>query len=255
MKDFLKEFAKSSLQKMNIGVTSYSRLQSLNECESDLAAIFNLPNEKLIKLAGLADKSKSQLKQDLFVLLELDFKRNGFFVEFGATNGIGLSNSYLLEKEFLWDGIVAEPAKVWHKDLRTNRSCNIETNCVWRDSDSVLTFNEGDDAELSTIADYAESDFHNRTVESTYQVKSISLNDLLSKYNAPEIIDYLSIDTEGSEYEILKSFDFNKYKFNVITCEHNFAPIREKIYKLLTDNGYVRKYIGLSRWDDWYVRA
>tara|TARA_B100000780_G_C20781390_1_gene310300 strand:+ start:75 stop:314 length:240 start_codon:yes stop_codon:yes gene_type:complete len=70
---------------------------------------------------------------------------------------------------------------------------------------------------------------------------------LLIKYNAPRLIDYLSIDTEDSEFEILKNFDFNNYKFRVITCEHNFNKNREKIYKLLTANGYRRKF------EDWYV--
>ena len=66
---------------------------------------------------------------------------------------------------------------------------------------------------------------------------------MLIKYNAPKLIDYLSIDTEGSEFEILKNFDFNNFKFRVITCEHNFSDNREKIYKLLTDNGYIRKFV------------
>ena len=57
-------------------------------------------------------KINSQLRQDLFVLNELDFKENGYFVEFGATDGIKLSNSYLLEKSFNWNGILAEPARI-----------------------------------------------------------------------------------------------------------------------------------------------
>ena len=64
--------------------------------------------------------SKSELRQDLFALSEVGFKENGFFVEFGATNGIDLSNSYLLETEFGWDGILAEPAKKWHEKLIVN---------------------------------------------------------------------------------------------------------------------------------------
>ena len=87
-----------------------------------------------------------------------------------------------------------------------------------------------------------------------FNVKTISLYDLLEKYNAPKYIDYLSIDTEGSEYEILKNFDFEKYVFKIITCEHNHTDMREKIYTLLTNNGYVRKYENLSQWDDWYVK-
>lgn len=86
-----------------------------------------------------------------------------------------------------------------------------------------------------------------------YDVQTISLVDLLDKYNAPAIIDYLSIDTEGSEYEILKEFNFSKYRFNVITCEHNHTSAREKIFNLLTANGYVCKFRNLSMCDDWYV--
>ena len=77
--------------------------------------------------------------------------------------------------------------------------------------------------------------------------------DLLKKYNAPKEIDYLSIDTEGSEFEILNAFDFDAYKIKVITCEHNFTPMREEIYKLLGSKGYVRKYQEFSQFDDWYV--
>ena len=80
------------------------------------------------------------------------------------------------------------------------------------------------------------------------------MNDLLVKYNAPKIIDYLSIDTEGSEFNILNNFDFNKYKFRIITCEHNFTPNKNKIHKLLTKNGYVKKHSSLVSFvDDWYV--
>jgi hypothetical protein len=69
------------------------------------------------------------------------------------------------------------------------------------------------------------------------------------------MIDYLSIDTEGSEYEILSHFDFEKYHFKIITCEHNFTPARERIFSLLTKNGYARKCENLSKIDDWYVRS
>jgi hypothetical protein len=84
-------------------------------------------------------------------------------------------------------------------------------------------------------------------------VRTISLNDLLQKHNAPAEIDYLSIDTEGSEFEILNAFDFSKHRVKVITCEHNYTEMREKIFKLLTENGYSRIYVEFSGFDDWYV--
>ena len=75
---------------------------------------------------------------------------------------------------------------------------------MWRDSSSRLTFNEAGSAELSTLASYNNEDRHVATRISgpVYDVKTISLNDLLEKYDAPREIDYLSIDTEGGEFEI-----------------------------------------------------
>jgi len=200
-------------------------------------------------------ESKAQLRQDMFVLTELGFKNNGFFVEFGATNGVELSNSHLLEKKFGWKGILAEPGKKWHSDLRSNRCANIEHDCVWKNTGEKLIFNEVADGELSTIDSFSGGDAHRKArMEGTkYEVNTISLNDLLDKYRAPKEIDYLSIDTEGSEFEILNAFDFGKYRFKIITCEHNFTPMRHKIYRLLTKNGYKRKLTHLSSFDDWYV--
>jgi FkbM family methyltransferase len=217
--------------------------------------VLRMPPQHLVKLAEIAASSKSQIGQDLFVLSALGFKRRGYFVEFGATNGIDLSNTYLLETQFGWQGILAEPAICWHADLRRNRRCQIDTDCVWKDSSSTLIFNETADAELSTVEEFASSDSHRRNREDhrRYEVRTVSLSDLLERYDAPHEIDYLSIDTEGSEYEILSNFDFLRFRFNVITCEHNYHENRERIYRLLTNHGYRRRNTELSRWDDWYV--
>ena len=86
-------------------------------------------------------------------------------------------------------------------------------------------------------------------------MNTISLDDLLAKYEVPTHIDYLSIDTEGSEFDILECFDFSRYDFRVITCEHNHSPTREKLLRLLGGHGYERKYAGLTQFDDWYVKA
>ena len=195
--------------------------------------------------------SLSQYKQDLFVLSELEFKKNGYFVEFGATNGKDISNTFLLEKIFNWKGILAEPAKQWHTELLKNRNCDIEKDCVWSDSNIKLEFVEL--GVLSTIGLFQDSDNHNRSNSRKYLVNTISLNDLLKKYDAPSKIDYLSIDTEGSEFDILKSLDFDKYKIKIITVEHNHTNQRDKIFKLLSKNGYERVFTEVSYCDDWYV--
>ena len=78
---------------------------------------------------------------------------------------------------------------------------------------------------------------------------------MLKEHRAPRAIDYLSIDTEGSEFEILSNFDFQQYEIKIITCEHNFAPDRDRIHSLMRSHGYKRKFVNHSRFDDWYVLA
>lgn len=256
MKESIKRTAQSILKHFNIGVVSYAELQILREMDANNSDLLNLSKDEISKLLVVGEHSPAQLKQDVFVLHELGYKEHGFFVEFGATNGVDLSNTFLLEKKYNWTGILAEPAKCWHDDLRKNRQCTIDTDCVWAESGTTLTFNETPASELSTIDRFSRSDGHanSRNNGKKYNVNSVSLLDLLDKHQAPRVIDYLSIDTEGSEYEILSNFDFSKYSFRVISCEHNFSKSRRKIFELLSRNGYKRKFVGLSRWDDWYVK-
>ena len=213
-----------------------------------------IPQEQLPVFFRYIDSAKSQIGQDLFVLLNLQFKKNGFFVEFGATDGIQLSNTWLLEKEFSWKGILAEPARRYHKAVRQNRAAHIEESCIWHTTGEYLWFDER--GELSGIAGSSctEKSFPKKVAGLRYQVPSISVNDLLGKYNAPRSIDYLSVDTEGTEYEILASIDFNSYDIQIITVEHNFETQREAIHELLTRHGYKRRFVHLSLHDDWFVK-
>jgi FkbM family methyltransferase len=195
--------------------------------------------------------SHSQIFQDLFVLFRSTQKRGGYFVEFGACDGEFLSNTALLEHSYGWRGILSEPARRWHAKLKQNRNCEIDLRCVWSETGKSITFSESPLAELSAISafrDHAEA-------AQEYTVETISLIDLLRQHDAPHEIDYLSIDTEGSELEILKAFDFSKYKFNIIMIEHNYGRDREHIFQLLINNGYSRVLEEISMVDDWYVRS
>jgi FkbM family methyltransferase len=199
---------------------------------------------------------KSQHFQDLFVLSELDYKRDGFFVEFGATNGESISNTWILEKIFGWKGILAEPALVWHQDLYKNRNCIIDTRCVWTESNSILKFNQTQSPELSKIDIISNDDWamELREVNSLkYEVKTISLNDLLKEHNAPQEIDYISVDTEGSEFQILQAFDFEYFKVKIWTVENNLKNDDWNVSRLMYSKGYKRVYRELSSYDDWYV--
>lgn len=199
--------------------------------------------------------SKAQLNQDLFVLNCVNYKSNGFFIEFGACDGIYFSNTFMLEKLYNWNGILSEPCVKWHNNLRENRSAKIDYRCVWSHSGELADFIEdtNDPALSMKVSENVVGNYGSLDIISKYSVMTVSLNDLLESNNAPFEIDFLSVDTEGSEFEILSTFDFSKYTIKVICVEHNYNSNRERIFELLTKYGYIRKYKYLSRFDDWYV--
>jgi FkbM family methyltransferase len=192
-------------------------------------------------------KWHGQLGQDKIATIIDKYIPTRYFVEFGATDGLTLSNTATLEQEFSWRGILAEPARRWRKDLEANRSSIIDHRCVWKYSDLDLEFRE--QGELSGVDTYLSS----KVGIETYLVKTVTLGRLLSENAAPTRIGLLSVDTEGTELEILSAFDFDKYIFNLITCEHNYRKDRTKIRRILKSNGYLQILVKESVWDDWYI--
>jgi FkbM family methyltransferase len=207
--------------------------------------------------------SRSQLRQDLNVLEKYKFKHNGYFVDIGASDGISLSNTYILEKDYGWTGICVEPILsdfIKLKECRNNSIC--VNNAVYNTSNLKMEFaikhfnmcsglvTTMDDKVIIDNKVYDRSVNHD--LKEIIDVYTVTLNDLLDNYHAPKFIEYLSLDTEGSELEILKSINFNKYKFGVIDVEHNFVePRRSQIRTLLENNGY--KFNNENSFDDNYI--
>jgi len=197
----------------------------------------------------------AQSKQDLLALFCLG-KDPGYFVEFGACDGVYLSNTFMLEKYYNWTGLLVEPSHHYTKVLKQVRSASIDTSCVSNVTGDIVDFLEISNLQgLSGLEKYAYDDQHSdlrKDFGSRYVVKTISLNDLLDKYNCPSTIDYLSIDTEGSEYSILYKYDFSR-KFKLITIEHNNTYQEPLINDLMTEQGYVQIMPEESKWDSWFV--
>jgi FkbM family methyltransferase len=201
----------------------------------------------------------SQLGQDYWVLSKTNNKNKGYFVEFGASDGVKLSNTYVLEKYFDWDGILCEPNPTHYESLLKNRNCTVSAKCVYHESEKFLPFlcvNGPLTNLLSSLKQYSNGDHHAEARKDCNEilVETITLNELLENNNAPSKIDYLSVDTEGGEYEILNSLNWEKYEISLITVEHNFTSQREKIYNLLTSMGYERVEYDENRYEDWYSR-
>jgi FkbM family methyltransferase len=248
----LKELASRILLSLGYSINSKTKQELVRR-------IWGKPNSKtsLDKVTKALRHSKSQLGQDILGLSIPGLDKPGYFVEFGAADGIALSNTFVLEKQFGWRGILCEPGTNWRKSLEANRDCIIDTRCVYSVSGESVSFSENYLGELSSITKFAsprKQGILKRTLAS-YQVETVSLKDLLDSHGAPKYIEFLSIDTEGSEFEILNGFDFQSYTFGAICVEHNFGPTRELISSLLTKNGYVQIHSDLSEFDDWYVQS
>lgn len=211
--------------------------------------------EQLHDIDSLKAISPSQLGQDLWVLQRTDFKKGGFFVEFGATDGVMLSNTFLLEQTFGWKGICSEPNPAFFDKLVKNRSCQCFSDCIAGQTGNQVTFICAE--EYGGISDYMESDAHAEKRKSysqdgkTISLTTISLHDFLKQANAPKNIDYISIDTEGSELEIISNFPFEEWNVSMFSIEHNFTESREDILAIMQDNGYERI---TAEWDDWYFK-
>ena len=190
--------------------------------------------------------SYSQIFQDLLVLYLLKQKKNGSFIEIGVGNGIDLSNTYLLEKKYNWTGILCEPDIRNFKNIKEFRSSKLIESLIDKKCDDQVEFYLNKDP-------YSSSSRNSKSNIKKIYSNSVCLNHLFERNDLREV-DYISIDTEGNEYEILKNFNFKKYQVKIFTVEHNFdAEKREKIKDLLTSNGYKNIYRYLSYMDDWYI--
>jgi FkbM family methyltransferase len=205
-------------------------------------------------LEQLQRRSPSQLGQDLWVLQRTGYKRSGFFVEFGATDGVRLSNTYLLETEFGWQGICAEPNPRMFAKLQKNRRCVVSETCIGATTGEVVEFVLAEefggmvkDMSNDMHAAKREAYFTSAAHRTTFQ--TVSLHDMLVRLNAPREIDYISVDTEGSEYEILRAFPFDLWHVRCFTVEHNYTSTRADLLRLFQSHGYRRTE---SQWDDWY---
>lgn len=186
----------------------------------------------LVLTSSLHGKYMSQIGQDQLLNERfLHNKKNGFFIDIGAHDGMTGSNTYFFEKELEWQGLCFEPLPHLFKQLEACRNCICINACVGS-VNGVVQFLHLDscDEQLSGMCDTYDQRQLNIVMNdiSIYGGKSVvmelpcvRLNDILDHYGITHV-DYLSLDTEGSELEILKSIDFSKVKIDMMSVENNF---------------------------------
>jgi FkbM family methyltransferase len=179
-------------------------------------------------------KYHGQWKLDAKIEYYLDYN-NGYYVELGALDGVGLSNTLYFEIFKKWQGILIEPAANNFLKCLNNRSnknkffCNA---CVSFEYDQK--FVEMIYAHYMTTPLGLDSDIHSPETHALagskylgsgtecifkFGASAATLNEILTTSNAPLIIDLLSLDVEGAELEVLKGIDHKKYRFRLICVE------------------------------------
>ena len=169
----------------------------------------------------------------------------------------GLSFQILLSWKNTTIGMEYFVSRLWSTTLncKKNRSVATDNRCVFSTSGQFIEFIELEIGEHSSISGYSrngkliELDNEKRR----YNVESVSLSDLLKTHSAPQLIHFLSIDTEGSEYEILKNFNFLEYQFVFICIE--ISQNADQIHQFLMNNNFIKILPQYSRWDGWYVHS
>ena len=173
-----------------------------------------------------------------------------FYVEIGANDGVSQSNTKYLELYDGWKGILIEPIPSVFKKLQQNRAArNSFENSACCSFEFSLPTMPLIYANLMTVSLEGESDLQDRYQHAKTGIGSLALGDkiyeltvpastmnsILLKHDAPKFINFLSLDVEGSEIEVLKGIDFNEFNFEYICVETRSFEVIEKF---LNNHGY-----------------
>ncbi|GHV13860.1 hypothetical protein FACS189491_09390 [Spirochaetia bacterium] len=190
-------------------------------------------------------KFQGQFLQDMIAYLYFQKKQKGSYIDIGANDGITVSNTYIFE-QLGWGegegycGVCIEPQPDVFERLRKYRKCdcyNVALSATSRNDAEFLKFNWANTVgrlnesmskiDRNNVQEYGKAQY--------IKVKTMTFDGIMENYPGIKHIDFLSLDVEGHEMNILKTIDFSKYSFGLMTIEKN-EP--EKIVEYLKQKGY-----------------
>lgn len=181
----------------------------------------------------------SQLRQDFIVSKLLGGKRNGYFVDLASNDAIRISNTYALERGFGWTGICIEPNPIYWSSLSYRSNCHVVGAVVGerRMEEVVFKFNTAKGPQSGIVGSNFDNNKDNAAPNNKEEKRrsTVTLVEVLERFDAPKVIDYLSLDIEGAEYFVMNQFPFDIYRFNILTVERP-SPQLEQV---LQQNGYL----------------
>jgi FkbM family methyltransferase len=213
---------------------------------------------------------KGQLLQDKYLDENVfNGKKNGIFVEVGALDGIGASNTLFFEEKRNWKGILIEPNPVEYVRLIESKRNSIFENCAISNLEGEVNFLSisGPCNVLSGILEFYDprhlqriqyelNQYSNYKIDhelystsETVKIKSKKLSTVFKENNYTHI-DLLSVDVEGAEMEVLKSINFDEVNIDCILLENNYGI--EKETEFLIANGY--RVLTNIQWDVLFIK-
>lgn len=191
---------------------------------------------------------QSQFNQDEIINTLLKNKREGFFVDIGAYDGVTFSNSFFFEKSNNWKGICFEPNPIIFKKLSEARKCKLINGGVSEKETTLLfkSFYGNKDLEMySGFSDFFNEEQLIRVEEELkreknsgceeIKIQTYLLNNVLQENNIIRV-DYCSIDTEGGEFNIIKTINFDSIYFSTFSIENNCNA--EELIQYMDSKGF-----------------
>ena len=213
--------------------------------------------EFLMFAARRAPLSNAGRLQDLWVLFEHGEKRDGNFVEFGATDGVTGRSTLLLEHIYGWRGAIAEPARSWNQTLRARKSCYMTDRFIYKDDGLKILYRDVNGSEESPAPASAggTAPAVARRSGRRYEVETLSLRSFLRAAEAPKAIDYMKINVEDDAIDVLKHFDFSEYGIRLLSVAGGDQARRDEVREILLARGYATTFKTFSVSEDWYVEG
>lgn len=171
---------------------------------------------------------------------------NGFYIEAGAADGVNQSNTLFLEKLKDWTGILVEPNPEAFAVCCSTRPSSKVYNCAlvsydYKDSEIEMYFRKWYNGDPGLVTSTFDSPINKvegwEGYNYSYNVPARTLDSILEECQVSEI-DYLSLDVEGYELNVLRGFSFKQYKPKIILLESHDKTNEIEGIKDLLQNDY-----------------
>lgn len=162
-------------------------------------------------------------------------KKPGYYIEIGAFDGRKKNSTIILEQAG-WDGICMEPTPQSYAQLIKNRKCRCENVAIWKENTKKEFVTYKNDPAWNGIKETLD-EYH---IERLNQAETIVVpTKTWDSMNFPKQIDYLQIDVEGAELEIMDCIDWNEQKISYVCIEDNGSKSGDlTYYNYMTSLGY-----------------